>query len=73
MKTVRLYYDKDAEEAWLNAMARDGWAFRHFFLGVYTFAPVPPVNLAIRLTSWTTGGGIRRLMPSLWKRLGFRW
>ena len=49
MKIVRLYYDKDAEEAWLNAMARDGWAFRHFFLGVYTFAPCSPGEFSYQI------------------------
>lgn len=39
MRTFRLYYDKDAEEAWLQSMSAQGWAFKGFFLGVYTFEP----------------------------------
>ena len=36
-KVFRLYWDKDAEEIWLNEMSNKGWALTNFFLGVYTF------------------------------------
>jgi len=36
-KVFRLYADKDSEEKWINDMANKGWAFSHFFLGMYTF------------------------------------
>ncbi len=39
MIKYRLYYDKDAETHWLNAMAREGWALRKFFAGFYWFEP----------------------------------
>lgn len=39
MKKFRLYYDKDKEEEWLMEMSNQGWAFKSFFLGVYTFKP----------------------------------
>lgn len=37
MLKFKLYYDKDEEQAWLNAMAEKGWGFKTFFLGFYTF------------------------------------
>ena len=42
MLKFRLYYDKDAEEDWLRVMSLNGWAFKKFFLGVYTFEPCIP-------------------------------
>ncbi len=39
MKKFRLYWDKDKEEVWLNALAKEGWALESFFLGHYRFAP----------------------------------
>ncbi len=42
MKRFRLYYDKDAEQDWLNGMADRGWAFSGFFLGVYSFEKCEP-------------------------------
>jgi hypothetical protein len=42
MKRFRLYYDKDAEQDWLNKMSLKGWALEGFFLGVYTFVPCEP-------------------------------
>ncbi len=37
MIKFRVYLDKDKETKWLNEMAEQGWAMKHFFLGVYTF------------------------------------
>ncbi len=37
MIRYRIYLDKDAETAWLNQMAADGWALRRFFAGFYDF------------------------------------
>ena len=34
MKKFKWYYDKDAEEIWLNEMVNQGWALEHYFLGV---------------------------------------
>jgi hypothetical protein len=42
MLKFKLYYDKDAEEEWLRKMSLDGWAFKKFFLGFYTFEPCEP-------------------------------
>jgi len=42
MLKFKLYYDKDAEEDWLNAMTSKGWGFKKFFLGFYTFEPCKP-------------------------------
>jgi hypothetical protein len=42
MKKFRLYYDKDKEQDWLQKMSLDGWAFKNFFLGLYTFVPCEP-------------------------------
>lgn len=42
MTKFRLYYDKDAEESWLNTMSRKGWAFKKFFLGFYSFEECEP-------------------------------
>lgn len=39
MLKFKLYYDKDAEEEWLRKMSLNGWAFKKFFLGFYTFEP----------------------------------
>jgi hypothetical protein len=36
-KVFKLYWDKDAEEKWLNQMSNKGWALTNFYLGVYTF------------------------------------
>lgn len=37
MIQFRLYFDKDAEIAWLNQMAEEGWAMERFFAGFYRF------------------------------------
>ena len=42
MKRFRMYYDKDAEEVWLNKMCQKGWVMTSFFAGLYTFAPCQP-------------------------------
>lgn len=42
MIRFRWYYDKEKEEAWLNEMARRGWAMVHFFLGFYWFESCRP-------------------------------
>lgn len=42
MLKFRMYFDKDAEEIWLREMSRKGWAFKKFFLGMYTFEPCEP-------------------------------
>jgi hypothetical protein len=42
MLKFRLYYDKDEEEDWLKKMCLNGWAFRKFFLGFYTFEKCEP-------------------------------
>ncbi|HBV87158.1 DUF2812 domain-containing protein [Desulfosporosinus sp.] len=42
MLKFKLFYDKDAEEDWLKEMSLNGWAFKKFFLGVYTFEPCEP-------------------------------
>ena len=42
MLKFKLYYDKDAEETWLKQMCLNGWAFKKFFLGFYTFEKCEP-------------------------------
>lgn len=42
MLKFKLFYDKDAEEDWLKKMCLDGWAFKKFFLGFYTFKKCEP-------------------------------
>jgi len=42
MKKIRLFYDKDAEQDWLNRLSLQGWALDNYFLGVYTFVPCEP-------------------------------
>ena len=42
MLKFKLYYDKDAEEDWLRKMSLNGWAFKKFYLGFYTFEPCEP-------------------------------
>lgn len=42
MLKFKLYYDKDAEEDWLKKMCLNGWAFKKFFLGFYTFEKCEP-------------------------------
>ena len=42
MLKFKLYYDKDAEEDWLKKMCLNGWAFKNFFLGFYTFEKCEP-------------------------------
>lgn len=42
MKKYRLYFDKDTEQDWLMEMSNLGWAFKSFFLGLYTFKPSEP-------------------------------
>lgn len=42
MLKFKLYYDKDEEEAWLKKMCLNGWAFKKFFLGFYTFKECEP-------------------------------
>lgn len=37
MKKFRLYLDKDKETEWLNQLAKEGYALKKFFAGVYTF------------------------------------
>lgn len=42
MLKFKLYYDKDAEQNWLNKMANLGWRLDKFFLGCYKFSPCEP-------------------------------
>jgi len=42
MLKFKLYYDKDEEEDWLKKMCLNGWAFKKFFLGFYTFEKCEP-------------------------------
>lgn len=39
MMKFRLYYDKDEETRWLNAMAQEGWALQKYCAGFYRFEP----------------------------------
>lgn len=39
MIRYRLYLDKDKETEWLNKMAQNGWAMKHFFAGFFSFEP----------------------------------
>ncbi|OPZ93188.1 MAG: hypothetical protein BWY74_01234 [Firmicutes bacterium ADurb.Bin419] len=42
MIKFRIYYDKDAEQDWLNKMSNRGYAFKNFCLGFYTFEECEP-------------------------------
>lgn len=42
MKKIRLYYDKDTEQDWLQEMANHGWALKNFCLCTYTFEKCEP-------------------------------
>lgn len=42
MLKFRLYLDKDLEEEWLNKMSANGWAFKKFRIGFYTFEKCEP-------------------------------
>ncbi|MDL2234723.1 DUF2812 domain-containing protein [Christensenellaceae bacterium OttesenSCG-928-L17] len=41
-KVFRLLYDYRREEAWLNQMAAQGWLFKSFFMGTFTFEQGTP-------------------------------
>lgn len=49
MRKIRIYFDKDKEEVWLNRMCAKGWAMTGFFLGVYTFQPCEPEKYTYRI------------------------
>lgn len=42
MKKFRLYFDKDKETEWINALAKEGYALTKFFAGLYTFEKCEP-------------------------------
>ncbi|MBQ9929123.1 MAG: DUF2812 domain-containing protein [Lachnospiraceae bacterium] len=42
MIKFKLYFDKDAETAWLNEMCAQGWAMQSFFAGLYFFEKCEP-------------------------------
>lgn len=42
MVKFKLYYDKDAEEEWLNQMCGQGYAVQSFFAGFYRFEKCEP-------------------------------
>lgn len=42
MIKFKLYFDKDAETEWLNAMASEGYAMSGFFAGFYKFVKCEP-------------------------------
>ncbi len=42
MLRFRFYFDKDKETDWLNSMAEQGYAMKHFFCGFYSFEPCEP-------------------------------
>ena len=42
MKKFRLYFDKDKETVWLNQLAKEGYALKKFFAGIYTFEACTP-------------------------------
>lgn len=49
MRKFKMYFDKDTEEAWLQSMCEQGWAFKSFFLGLYTFEPCQPGEYIYRI------------------------
>lgn len=42
LKKFKLTFDKDWEQNWLNEMCQQGWAFKSFSFGVYTFETCQP-------------------------------
>lgn len=42
MVRFKLYLDKDEEQDWLQKMCNEGWGFKKFCLGFYTFEPCEP-------------------------------
>ena len=42
MKKFKIYFDKDAENQWINQMAEQGYALTGFKMGMYTFEPCQP-------------------------------
>lgn len=42
MKKFKIYFDKDAENQWINRMAEQGYALTGFKTGMYTFEPCQP-------------------------------
>lgn len=49
MMKFRLYFDKDADERFLNNMSAKGYALKRFFLGFYTFKKSQPGEYTYRI------------------------
>lgn len=70
MLRFELYYDKDAEEDWLREMSLDGWAFKKFFLGFYTFEPCNPGEYNYQIDLLDSWNGEKEDYESFMKEAG---
>ena len=77
MIRFRLLFNKDAETAWLNSMAQDGWAMTGFFAGFYTFdscekgAYLYQVDFTDRL--WSVTSDYREFMKEMGAEIVTNW
>ena len=62
LKKFRLLFDKDVEQDWLNELCRQGWAFKKFFAGVYTFESCQPGEYIYQV-DLLPGGGFQASDP----------
>lgn len=70
MLKFRLYYDKDEEEQWLEKMSLEGWAFKKFFLGFYTFEPCVPGEYKYQIDLLDNWVGDKAHFSSFMEELG---
>jgi hypothetical protein len=70
MQTFKLYFDKDAEEKWLQEMSLNGWGFKKFFLGVYTFESCSPGEYQYQLDFLDNWKGDKRNYSSFMEDVG---
>ncbi|HHV12200.1 MAG TPA: DUF2812 domain-containing protein [Clostridiales bacterium] len=72
MTIFKLYFDKDAEEAWINDMSQKGWAFEKFFLGFYTFVPCKPGEYLYQIDLLESWAGDRDYFSNFMEELNIQ-
>jgi hypothetical protein len=72
MLKFKLYYDKDEEEEWLRKMSLNGWAFKKFFLGVYSFEACEPGEYSYQIDLLENWNGEKKDYASFMEDAGVK-
>lgn len=70
MIKMKLFYDKDAEEVWLNELSSQGWEFQKFFLGFYRFRACEPGEFRYQIDLLDNWNGEKEQYASFMEDVG---